>query len=66
MTKLTDRVQNCGLCSNCNGITTKTISYKDAQKAIEVVKNACKDAVMEIPVDSNVQRRLKLAIDDVE
>ena len=41
MSSLTDKVQNCGLCS-CD---CKSITYKEAKKAIEEVKQACIDAV---------------------
>ena len=48
MSELTEKVQNCGLCGcgNC-----KSITYKDAQEAINVVKSACIEAVEKETLD---------------
>ena len=43
MSKLTDKVINCGLC-DCEHKTT-SITYLEAQQCIDVVKQACIDAV---------------------
>ena len=45
MTDLTDSVIKCGLCG-CGGCNT--ITYRDAQRAIDVVKDACIEAVEDI------------------
>lgn len=43
MTALTDKVSNCGMhCNEC-----KSISYKEAREAIEVVKQACIESLLD-------------------
>ena len=45
MSDLTKSVQNCGIHDTCENHNCFAISEKEAQRAIDVVKQACIDAI---------------------
>ena len=47
MSKLTAEIQAVGLCSHCGEQEVHSITHMEAQKAIQLVKQACIEAVEE-------------------
>ena len=49
VTELSDKVQKCGLCG-CGSDKCYSISVKESQAAIDVVKQACVEAIEKVSV----------------